>query len=883
MAKEQVDEGGMEEDSAIGPGIELSVSNKQTDEFNYIDSNEKGEIPRITKEKNNVSTKYQSNQSPTTSTANSTQPSELTFDGDDSCESQSTCTILEQLSVQNHKDKSLPQATTSDQILSISNLDLAEDRQEESEEEFEEANRYDRHEEDDKNRRLKDDTSVEIELEPSTVINREEEKVRNSEIRDNMFAGYHRQTPLSSQEIRNFNELKPKLSFSSQRMKEYFETFKSSSAETIRLYQFFKSTRTELVACLLFTLITSQALIISKTHLNDNDASSMTWPLISVEDVVSMDRNIKSVDKNIYVSNQNNHESGSSNVLFGKRYYDFLLGEKRKKKRSNRVGVHLASGLVMSFTVTSLTQVFGHISGCHLLPSISLALFIKGHISRARLVSYLVAQSVGSLLGVSLLSVLTSSQITPEEYRQLLFSGSETKYSSGNIVEGAGDEGRRGGGGFRLGKEAAAGAEALKSVAIDTIISRRKREADDFGPDINLNGIQGSETILISIVEQQQEHQLQKQHRQQKNQQQQNGKSLGFDKREIDEERTISADGGPGEKSLHQQEQPPYSTPDTSYQKPPTFESEHTSSSREELRPKEGVALGHQSSYSNGTSNTHPSAPFTIASAFSSHSYSSSVPKRNPLTGSLDVLNETSSLNDKSRVSKHATGITTTILSDQQATTFEVPQASVNDFQRRPVIPGDLRTITTTNYSNYNDNQVLLLEKPVRSQSDSLSSMSTAKQVKLRRKKRNKTQQQVNITTNAIHRERNKTNYNYYINMLEFALPDSIMSSDSIRQCIEKQQKIENNIEFANVMFEISSKTAPPSIADIQQMAERSFQSCLSLSNSSQMFIFQFLATLLIVLTYLINVDPRRVDLGFKSLSIGLSYFVASALTVSKT
>lgn len=49
----------------------------------------------------------------------------------------------------------------------------------------------------------------------------------------------------------------------------------------------------------------------------------------------------------------------------------------------------------------------------------------------------------------------------------------------------------------------------------------------------------------------------------------------------------------------------------------------------------------------------------------------------------------------------------------------------------------------------------------------------------------------------------------------------------------------------------------------------------------SQVFGFEFLSIIIIVLTYLANCDQRRTDLGFKSLSIGLAYTVAYLFAVS--
>ena len=50
----------------------------------------------------------------------------------------------------------------------------------------------------------------------------------------------------------------------------------------------------------------------------------------------------------------------------------------------------------------------------------------------------------------------------------------------------------------------------------------------------------------------------------------------------------------------------------------------------------------------------------------------------------------------------------------------------------------------------------------------------------------------------------------------------------------------------------------------------------------SQVFGFEFLSTLLVVLTYLANCDVHRIDLGFKALSIGFAYTVGHLFAVSK-
>lgn len=51
--------------------------------------------------------------------------------------------------------------------------------------------------------------------------------------------------------------------------------------------------------------------------------------------------------------------------------------------------------------------------------------------------------------------------------------------------------------------------------------------------------------------------------------------------------------------------------------------------------------------------------------------------------------------------------------------------------------------------------------------------------------------------------------------------------------------------------------------------------------NASQAFGYEFLATFVVVLAFLVNTEPQRVDAGFKSLSIGFAYSVAHLFSVS--
>lgn len=417
-----------------------------------------------------------------------------------------------------------------------------------------------------------------------------------------------------------FKQEEAKLAVTSRRVKQYFESLRSRKASNGNMYQFFKSARSELAACLLFCLISSQALIVSRQFFSTASSAgeALSAPSSLAPQTIAPPSSIDS-----------------------------------KTPLAFRSVVRLVGGLADAFTVASLTQVFGHISGCHLVPSVSLALYFKGHISRARLLAYLGAQSLGALLGVGLLGLLTSSQVTG--------SSQVTHLVNSTHEPGAHNVAR----------------------SWPTNAPRRRREVgnqDEPSADFNLNDIQGSETILLSIMEQA-------------------------------ERKTIS-------------------------------------------RPAN--------------------------------------------------------------------------VSDQ-------PTTAPNDQSHAHL---NLVTRNKTEDAAY-EPATSLADRPV---------------IRLRRRKR----QRVAAARSPEAPNQIDAEEEGFVNQLHMALPDVIMVAGSMGEC---EQEISGGYE-------------------IRRPSARLL--CQSSSNPSQMFIFQLLANLLVVLTYLANVDPRRLDLGFKSLSIGLSYALAALLTVSR-
>ena len=62
------------------------------------------------------------------------------------------------------------------------------------------------------------------------------------------------------------------------------------------------------------------------------------------------------------------------------------------------------------FTMAALVRALGPISGCHLNPSVSLALLIVGRLSVVRALVYLISQLLGAIIGAGLLMAVVPQQ-----------------------------------------------------------------------------------------------------------------------------------------------------------------------------------------------------------------------------------------------------------------------------------------------------------------------------------------------------------------------------------------------------------------------------------------------------------------------------------------
>ena len=85
------------------------------------------------------------------------------------------------------------------------------------------------------------------------------------------------------------------------------------------------------------------------------------------------------------------------------------------------LGVSLAFGL----TIVTMAYAIGHVSGCHLNPAVSLGLLLAGRFNAKDIGPYVIAQTVGAILGAGAL--------------YLIASGSEAGFNPEGIANGYGE------------------------------------------------------------------------------------------------------------------------------------------------------------------------------------------------------------------------------------------------------------------------------------------------------------------------------------------------------------------------------------------------------------------------------------------------------------
>ena len=70
-------------------------------------------------------------------------------------------------------------------------------------------------------------------------------------------------------------------------------------------------------------------------------------------------------------------------------------------------GGHLAVALAFGLSIVAMAYVIGNVSGCHINPAVSLALFIRKKLNTADFIGYVAAQVAGAIAGAGLLRVMT--------------------------------------------------------------------------------------------------------------------------------------------------------------------------------------------------------------------------------------------------------------------------------------------------------------------------------------------------------------------------------------------------------------------------------------------------------------------------------------------
>jgi aquaporin Z len=75
-----------------------------------------------------------------------------------------------------------------------------------------------------------------------------------------------------------------------------------------------------------------------------------------------------------------------------------------------------AISLAFGLAIVAAAYAIGHISGCHVNPAVSLAVFINGGISLIDFIGYVIAQIIGAFAGSALLSFVVGSSKTLSGY-----------------------------------------------------------------------------------------------------------------------------------------------------------------------------------------------------------------------------------------------------------------------------------------------------------------------------------------------------------------------------------------------------------------------------------------------------------------------------------
>ena len=69
-------------------------------------------------------------------------------------------------------------------------------------------------------------------------------------------------------------------------------------------------------------------------------------------------------------------------------------------------GGYILTALAFGLSIVAMAYSIGNISGCHINPAVSIAVFCSGKMTASELVQYIVAQVIGAILGSGILAVI---------------------------------------------------------------------------------------------------------------------------------------------------------------------------------------------------------------------------------------------------------------------------------------------------------------------------------------------------------------------------------------------------------------------------------------------------------------------------------------------
>ena len=76
------------------------------------------------------------------------------------------------------------------------------------------------------------------------------------------------------------------------------------------------------------------------------------------------------------------------------------------------------TALAFGFTIIVMFYAIGNISGCHLNPAVSFAMFLKGDMKGSEFVKYVIAQTLGAIAGAGLLAIIINNVVTLGNFRE---------------------------------------------------------------------------------------------------------------------------------------------------------------------------------------------------------------------------------------------------------------------------------------------------------------------------------------------------------------------------------------------------------------------------------------------------------------------------------